>query len=44
MILLAHIWMMPVEEIVVPLATGVGAGTALWIAAFLSPLRSKLRQ
>jgi hypothetical protein len=44
MILLAHIWMMPVEEIVVPLASGVGAGTALWLVALMSPLRSKLRQ
>jgi hypothetical protein len=43
MILLAHICMMPVEEIVVPLASGVGAGTALWVAAMLAPLRSKLR-
>jgi len=43
MILLAHICMMPVEEIVVPLASGVGAGTALWLAAILSPLRSRIR-
>jgi hypothetical protein len=44
MILLAHIFMMPVEEVLVPLASGVGAGTALWLAALLSPLRTKLRQ
>ncbi|HEY1867733.1 MAG TPA: hypothetical protein VGG70_05505 [Candidatus Cybelea sp.] len=43
MILLAHILMFPVEEVLVPLAGGVGAGTALWLAAFLSPLRTKLR-
>jgi hypothetical protein len=43
MILLAHIFMVPVEEVLVPLASGVGAGTALWFAAFLSPLRTKLR-
>jgi hypothetical protein len=44
MILLAHIFMVPVEEVLVPLASGVGAGTALWLAAFLSPLRAKLGQ
>ena len=39
MILLAHIGMLPFEELVVPLA-GVGAGTALWLAA-LFPRRRK---
>jgi len=43
MILLAHIWMMPVEEVLLPLASGVGAGSALWLAALLSPLRNQLR-
>jgi hypothetical protein len=43
MILLAHIFMVPVEEVLLPL-TGVGAGAALWLAAFLSPLRGKLQQ
>jgi hypothetical protein len=44
MILLAHIFMVPVEEVLIPLASGAGAGTALWLAVFLSPLRTKLRQ
>ena len=44
MILLAHILMLPVEEVLVPLTSGVGAGTALWLAAYLLPLRTKLRQ
>jgi hypothetical protein len=44
MILLAHVFMMPVEEVLITWASGVGAGTALWLAAFLSPLRIKLRQ
>jgi len=35
MILLAHVMMVPVEEMLVPLAGGAGAGTALWLAAFL---------
>lgn len=43
MILLAHIFMMPVEEVLVPLASGVGAGTALWVVALLAPLRTKPR-
>jgi|GEM_PF-6629814 len=42
--ILAHIMMMPVEEIVVPLLSGVGAGAALWMAAVLASLRTKLRQ
>lgn len=44
MILLAHIFMVPVEEVLVPLVSGAGAGTALWLVALLSPLRAKLRQ
>jgi len=44
MILLAHIFMMPVEEVLVSLAGSVGAGAALWFAAFLSPLRATRRQ
>jgi hypothetical protein len=43
MILFAHVFLMPVEEVLVPLASGLGAGTALWLAVFLSPLRAKLR-
>lgn len=35
MIVLAHIMGMPVEELLVPLATWAGAGTALWLAALL---------
>ena len=44
MILLAHIFMIPVEEVLLPLAGGVGAGTAVWVAAFLAPLRHRPRQ
>jgi hypothetical protein len=36
MILLAHIMAMPVEELLVPLASGAGAGTVIWLAALLS--------
>ena len=41
MILLAHVSMMPVEEILVPLVSSAGAGTALWLASLLSPLRNR---
>jgi hypothetical protein len=44
MILLAHILMMPVEEVLVPLVSGAGAGTALVLAAFLPPFRRKRRR
>ncbi|HYL27765.1 MAG TPA: hypothetical protein VEW74_08005 [Candidatus Nitrosotalea sp.] len=44
MIVLAHIMMMPVEEVLVPLASGAGAGTAFWLAAFLPPLIRKRRR
>ena len=44
MILLAHIMMMPVEEVLAPLAGGAGAGTALWLAALLPPLLRKRRR
>jgi hypothetical protein len=44
MILLAHILMLPVEEVLVPLASGLGAGMVFWLTALLSPLRLKLRQ
>lgn len=43
MILLAHIWMLPVEEVLVPLAGGAGAGTALWLAQVLPVLLRKQR-
>lgn len=43
MILLAHILMVPVEEVLVPLA-GAGAGTAAWLAAFLPPFLRKRRR
>ena len=44
MILLAHILGMPVEEVLVPLASGVGAGTVIWLAAILRrALRRALR-
>ncbi len=35
MIVLAHIMGMPVEEVLVPLASGAGAGTVIWLAALL---------
>jgi hypothetical protein len=35
MIVLAHIGAMPVEELMVPLASGAGAGTVIWLAALL---------
>ena len=35
MIVLAHIMAMPVEELLVPVAGGVGAGTVMWLAALL---------
>jgi hypothetical protein len=35
MIVLAHIMAMPVEELLVPVASGVGAGTVIWLAALL---------
>jgi hypothetical protein len=35
MIVLAHIMGMPVEEVLVPLASGAGSGMALWLAALL---------
>ncbi len=40
MIVLAHIMALPVEEVVVPIASGAAAGTVIWIAALL---RSALR-
>jgi hypothetical protein len=42
MMLLAHIFMLPVEEVLLPLAGGVGSGAVLLVAALLSPLRAKL--
>ncbi len=35
MILLAHIMGLPVEEALGPLASGVGTGTVIWLAAIL---------
>ena len=43
MILLAHIMMIPVEEVLVPLASGAGAGAALLLAAILPPSLRKRR-
>lgn len=40
MIVLGHILAMPVEEVLVPLASGAGAGALIWLAALL---RSALR-
>lgn len=41
--MLAHIWMLPVEEVLVPLAGGAGAGTAIWLAQVLPALLRKHR-
>lgn len=35
MIVLAHIMAMPVEELLVPLASGAGIGTVMSVAALL---------
>ncbi len=35
MIVLAHIMATPVEEVLAPLASGVGAGTVIWLTALL---------
>jgi hypothetical protein len=35
-VILAHIMMMPVEEVLLPLATGTGAATVIWLAALLT--------
>jgi hypothetical protein len=35
MIVLAHIMGMPVEELLVPLASGAGSGMVIWLAALL---------
>ena len=32
-IVLAHIMAMPVEELLIPVASGAGAGTVIWLAA-----------
>lgn len=33
--ILAHIMGLPVEEVLLPLASGAGAGTLIWFAALL---------
>jgi hypothetical protein len=43
MILLAHVMMIPVEEVLVPLAGSAGAGTAIWLAAFLPTVLRRRR-
>jgi hypothetical protein len=35
MIVLAHIMALPVEEVLVPLASGAGSGMMIWLAALL---------
>jgi hypothetical protein len=35
MIVLAHIMAMPVEEVLVPLASGAGAGAVMWLGVLL---------
>jgi hypothetical protein len=44
MIVLAHIMAMPVEEVLVPLASGAGAGTVIWLAALLRRAGAKRMQ
>ena len=34
--ILAHIMAVPVEEMLMPLASGAGAGAILWLSALLS--------
>jgi hypothetical protein len=43
MIVLAHVFMLPVEEVVVPIASGVGAGALLWLTTIFVPLRRRRR-
>jgi hypothetical protein len=43
MILLAHIMGLPVEETLLPLVSGAGTGTAIWVAATLAILTRALR-
>jgi hypothetical protein len=43
MILLAHIFGLPLEEALGPLASGAATGTAVWVAAMIATLRSALR-
>jgi len=43
MILLAHILGLPLEEALVPLASGAGTGTAIWLAAILAILTKAIR-
>jgi xanthine/uracil/vitamin C permease (AzgA family) len=42
MIVLAHIMGMPVEEVLLPLASGAGTGTMLWLAALLRKRRDEI--
>jgi hypothetical protein len=35
MIVLAHIMAVPVEELLIPVASGAGAGTVIWLAGLL---------
>lgn len=35
MMVLAHIMAVPVEEFMLPFASGAGAGTVIWLAALL---------
>jgi hypothetical protein len=41
MIMLAHIMGMPVEEVLLPLASGAGTGTMLWLATLLRKRRDE---
>lgn len=40
MIVLAHIFMLPVEEVLMPLAGGAGAGMVLWLQWTIERTRS----
>jgi hypothetical protein len=44
MIVLAHIMAMPVEEFLIPLAGGAGAGTIVWFAALLKKAIASARE
>lgn len=44
MIVLAHVMMLPVEEVLLPLAGGAGAGTALFAMGALQWLRYKTKR
>ena len=44
MIVVAHVMGVPVEEILVPLASGAGAGTVMWLAAIIRGRHAVIRR